>query len=259
MVFQLRRMKLIFSKLLIVLAALIFPAAAVTNTSVKTVYLYTYHNKPPFIVDLKKRTGLFFDLAQYLSQQDSQIQYRTEYIPRKRLDRLIETESLDAVVIGVNPVWFNDISKKRFLWLPPIYKDRDDFVSLSSTPFDFEGPKSFVDKRVVGVAGYYYFGINEAVEKGVLQRVDTIGEKEVLDMLARERADFGIVSRSVFTYLKSQSQLPDIYHLSAQPHDIFLRSAFTLKKHKEIHQRLLPLMESLRYDKQWKLIAAQYV
>ena len=171
-------MKLIFIKLLIVLAALILPAAAAANTSVKTVYLYTYHNKPPFIVDLKKRTGLFFDLAEYLSQQDSQIQYRTEYIPRKRLDRLIETESLDAVVIGVNPVWFNDISKKRFLWLPSIYTDRDDFVSLSSTPFDFEGPKSFVDKRVVGVAGNYYFGINEAVEKGVLQRVDTIGEKK---------------------------------------------------------------------------------
>ncbi|MDC0602637.1 hypothetical protein OAP14_06355, partial [Aliiglaciecola sp.] len=65
------KINLIFNQLLIVLAALVFPAAAAANTPVKTVYLYTYHNKPPFIIDLKKRTGLFFDLAQYLSQQDS--------------------------------------------------------------------------------------------------------------------------------------------------------------------------------------------
>lgn len=222
------------------------------------VYLYTYHNKPPFIVNKEKEVGLYYDLAEYLSERDKERTYVTVYLPRKRLDRMIDTGYLDGAVIGVSPVWFNDVNQTRFLWLGPLYEDRDEFVSLSATPFEFRGPDSLVGKIVAGVAGYYYFGINEAVNRRVLDRIDTIGERQVLELIAKKRADFGIVSQSVFTYLKSVGELNEAYHFSEQPHDVFLRQTFTLKTAPEIHSALQPLLENLLQDKQWRLIAERY-
>ena len=78
---------------------------AISRVSAEPViYLYTYHNKPPFIVDLEAKTGLDYDLAAYLSKRDPVNNYRTAYVPRRRLDRMIETGELDGVVIGVNPL-----------------------------------------------------------------------------------------------------------------------------------------------------------
>lgn len=224
----------------------------------EAVYLYTYHNKPPFVVNLKERKGLFYDLADYLSARDVKNDYQTVYIPRKRLDRMIESESLDGVVIGVSPEWFSDAGKTQYYWFSGIYPDKDEFVSLKAKPFEYAGLKSFDQKVVAGVAGYYYFGINEAVSRKHLKRVDTIGERQVLELIAKGRADFGIVSQSVFKYLKSVSNLPDIYHLSERPHDVFTRSAFTLKNKGSQLKTLQVLLKNLQQDPQWKQILSQY-
>ena len=223
-----------------------------------TVYLYTYHNKPPFIVDLNTRSGLYFDLATYLSAKDPSHLYQTEFVPRRRLDRLIETDKLDGVVIGVSPVWFNDKDRKKFLWLPAIYDDRDEFVSLKSKPFEFRGAESLNNKIVAGVAGYYYFGINESVKSRLLDRIDTIGERQVLELVEKGRADFGIVSQSVFIYLNKIEELKNIYHFSAQPHDVFQRSAFTFKSNAQLHARLQPILEQLTKDPEWQQFLSKY-
>jgi polar amino acid transport system substrate-binding protein len=232
--------------------------AKAEEDSTKTIYLYTYHNKPPFVVDEELGIGLYYDLAQYLSDKDPLHTYQTNYIPRKRLDRMIEMASLDGVIIGVSPVWFDDVKQTRFLWLPSIYADRDEFVSLNTSPFEFTGPESLMGKILAGVAGYYYFGVNEAIDRRLVSRIDTIGELQVLELITLGRADFGIVSKSVFTYLNSIDDLPDVFHLSEQSHNVFLRRAFTLHQHIETYKSMLPLLESLDDDPTWQAIRAKY-
>ena len=238
------------------LLLMVSPASA--NQNDRTVYLYTYHNKPPFVVDEQRREGLYFDMAAYFTLLVPDVSFRTIYLPRKRLNLMIENQTLDGAVIGVSPVWFGDKDETRFLWLPTIYPDRDEFVSLSSDPFEFTGTDSLHGKVFAGVSGYYYFGVNQAVADKHLMRIDTIGERQVLELIERQRADIGIVSQSVFAYLRSTGELSDIYHFSARPHDEFNRRAFTLKKHRDIYEMMQALTENLLDDPVWQKMVQKY-
>ncbi|MEW9797350.1 substrate-binding periplasmic protein [Alteromonas sp. CYL-A6] len=231
---------------------------AYANPSCRQVVLYTYHNKPPFITSLEKEEGLYFDLATLLNSRSANYHFSTAYIPRKRLDYMIASDKLDGVVVGVSPTWFADDTETRFLWLPPLFVDRDEFVSLASTPFEYQDPASLEGKTMAGVAGFYYMNINEAVAAGELLRVNTIGEREVLELVAKGRVDFGIVSRSVFSYLQRKHQLSSTFHFSEQPHDAFTRRAFTSPQQHELHDELQRLMAGLQDDPAWQAMKARY-
>lgn len=235
---------------------------AVITTSLaqarETVYLYTYHNKPPFVVDMQAHTGLYFDLADLLTAKSEKYLFITIYIPRKRIDHFIENELLDGVVLGASPIWFKDKGESRFLWLPPFYDDSDEFVSRKEAPFEFTGRASLKGKIIAGVAGYYYFGINEAVESGELKRIDTVGEKEVLSLIEKGRADMGIVSQSVFRYLKKQKAIPDGFHFSGRKHDEFQRRAFTSLSNTAVHAEMAELLNKVKEDGSWARLVNNY-
>lgn len=179
-------------------------------------------------------------------------------MPRRRLDRLIESDELNGFVIGVSPVWFKDKEETKYLWLGSFYDDRDEFVSLKTSPFNYVNKQSFNDKTIIGVAGFYYFGINESVDAVHLLRIDTIGELQSLQLIEKKRADFAIVSRSVFNYLKTQNSLQDIYHMSPIPHDQFSRRLLTTKNNKALHEKLAPIMKAIKQDQLWLDILAKY-
>ena len=213
-----------------------------------TIYLYTYHKKPPFIVDLDSQQGMYFDLAESLSDISVKYKFETVFVPRKRLNVLVEKQNLDGLVVGVLPVWFKDKNESKYLWSDGFYPDRDEFVSLKTLPFEYKGKSSLQGKIVGSVAGHYYREINEAVKVGDLLRIDTVGELEVLQLIEKQRVDFGLVSQSVFKYLRKNQNIQDIFHTSTIPHDQFSRRAFTTPNHSpyfdEFTLRLQQLVES---------------
>ncbi|WP_169726089.1 substrate-binding periplasmic protein [Aestuariibacter salexigens] len=222
------------------------------------IYLYTYHKKPPFVVNEERQEGLYYDMAKLLTRKTDNAVFRTIFLPRKRLDLMLKERTLDGVVVGVNPKWFKDPDETRYLWLPTMFTDRDEFVSLKSSPFEFTGIESLYGKSFAGVLGFYYFGVNEAVAEERVPRIDTIGERQVLELIEKGRADVGIVSQSVFAYLQRKDELPDIYHLSERPHDEFARRAFTLKRHQDLYQVMLEATETLKDDPAWQQLLAKY-
>ena len=224
----------------------------------QSVYLYVYHNKPPFIVDIDRKNGLYFDFARLLNQRSDKYEFITVYVPRKRLDRMIESNVLDGVVLGANPVWFKDLAETRFLWLPAIFDDADEFVSLRTTPFEYIDQTSFNGKTLAGVAGYFYYATVNAVEEGRLERVDTIGEQEVLSLIALGRADMGIVSQSVFKYLQKHGDLDDVFHFSARRHEVFERRAFMSRERPELYKEIRPLIRGVLNDGSWQKLVERY-
>lgn len=224
----------------------------------KVVHLYIYHNKPPFIVNLKEKKGLYFDLADYLTQRSFIYTYSAVYMPRKRIDHIIENNTLNGVVMGVSPIWFGDRNETKYLWMPAFYTDKDEFISLKSSPFEYSGSASLVNKSVASVAGYYYFNINEAVAQGQLSRIDTIGELQVLELIKKARSDMGLVSRSTYNYYKKNDQIEDIFYVSTVPHDTFDRRAFTTNNNTSVYQDLNRLLMSLQTDSDWQNILQQY-
>ena len=122
--------------------------------------LYAYHLKPPFIVDIAHEKGLYFDLATYLNSKQTIYEFHTVFLPRKRLDRYLSNNKLDGLVIGVNPIWFNDSSETLYLWSDSFYQDRDLVISSAKKPIEYQYPNSLLNKRIAGVRGFKYFGID---------------------------------------------------------------------------------------------------
>ena len=64
------------------------------------------------------------------------------FVPRKRINRLLAAGKLDGMVLGVNPNWFGDPQKQKYLWSSPIMYDTDEFVSHADQAFEYIHPVS---------------------------------------------------------------------------------------------------------------------
>lgn len=222
------------------------------------VAVYVYHLKPPFIVSNTNRLGLYFDFSSYLNSKTNKYHFETVFVPRKRIETMLNSESLDGILLGVNPVWFKDKAETKYLWTTNIYQDQDEVVSLIENSIEYSGAGSFEGKILGGIRGFYYFGIDEQVKLGKITRVDTIGEYELLQMIILRRVDAGIVSRSTLEYLMKAKGWQGKFHLSRKPHDKYERRILIPHNKKDVFDEVSLLVKKLPNDPFWKLILKQY-
>lgn len=220
--------------------------------------VYSYHLKPPLIVDDSNGEGLYFDLINYLNSASSLYRFNLVYVPRKRIEKMLNEQTLDGLLLGVNPVWFKDKSETKYFWTPRIFTDRDELVSLKSTSFEFINPSSLQDKIFGGVRGFYYYGINEFIKTNKALRVDTVQEIDLFSMLLNKRVDTAVISRSTYDYMLSINEWHGQFHLSKKPHDIYDRRILIPHNLEEVYQHINPLIEFLQFDNQWKVTLEKY-
>lgn len=224
----------------------------------RQITLYAYHLKPPFIVDQHQEQGLYYDFATYLNSKGDAYRFHTQFVPRNRVEHDLLHQRFDGVLLGVSPIWFRDQAETKYLWTPGIYEDQDEIVSLVETPFDYRGPKSLIGKKLGGVLGFSYFGVDKLAAKGKIIRINTVGEREVLEMLLKGRVDAGIVSRSTLNYLIVREGWQGRFYLSRQPHDSFSRRLLVLRRDQALYDYLLPILQGLPSDKEWQAILRKY-
>ena len=220
--------------------------------------IFVYHLKPPFIVNQAERSGLYFDFATYLNTKSSNFHFRTIFVPRKRLEIMLESKSFDGILQGVSPVWFKDKAETQYLWTGNFYADQDEVVSLPEKAFEYSGPSSMIGGVLGGVRGFYYFGIDELVNKGEIVRWNTVGEFESLQMLQFKRVDFAIVSRSTLNYLSKENNWQNQFHISKVPHDTYQRRILIPFAKKNVFDDISPFVANLANDPIWQSILAQY-
>jgi polar amino acid transport system substrate-binding protein len=212
--------------------------AAVSAAQPVAVTLYAYHDKPPYMTDVLRQEGQYYDLVRFLNAQSDDYQFTLQFMPRNRVERLLAQGALGGPVIGVNPLWFKDPQEQRYLWTQAIFHDQDVFVSPVDKPFDYESPSTLHGKMVCLVLGNYYFGISEAIEKGLLRRLAANREEVILEMLDLKRCDFGVISLSLFHYHQNLTQWRQHYHLASKPHDSFARRILVPKTQPALHAYL---------------------
>lgn len=223
------------------------------------VNVYVYHLKPPFITHLKNEQGLYYDFSKYLSSKSKKYQFKTVFIPRKRIDHMIKYQKLNGILLGVNPVWFKDKEENKYLWTAKIFTDQDEVVSLKEKPIEFSTPSSLENLRFGGVRGFYYYGINELVAKNIINRIDTISEQALLNMLITKRIDCAIISKSTFNYITRQSKNRSLFHLSVKPHDKYTRKLLILHKDQAIFDDIEPIIKTMEHDRAWAAILLSYI
>lgn len=226
--------------------------------ALKPITLYTYHLMPPYLVDVESKKGLFFDFAELLNSRTSQYQFQVQYLPRKRLERLLEADKLNGVVLGVSPTWFADKSETKYLWTAKIISDQDEIVSLKNSPIDYDGPESLTNTRIGGVLGFYYYGIDELVEKGKIIRIDTTTEFSLLSMILSKRVDSGIISRATLNYLVPRHQWQGKFYISKHPHDRFDRRVMVPKRFHAEFTFLQSVLIHIDSDSEWQSILTSY-
>ncbi|MFC6441571.1 ABC transporter substrate-binding protein [Bowmanella sp. JS7-9] len=233
-------------------------ASVVRSQSVQLVPAYAYHLKPPFILDITAEKGLYFDLSTVLSTP-GKIEFYTVFVPRKRIERMLESKKLDGIIIGVNPTWFGDLNENKYHWSPAFFHDRDEFISLPKNHFEYVDDESLQGHILAGVRGFYYHHVESLVRNNNMQRIDTIGEHEVLQLILRERADIGIVSRSTFDYLRTHEHPEfNLLHVSTKPHDSFARRILIMPENKELAEYIDTRLQSEDFRQRWQAVLDSY-
>lgn len=221
--------------------------------------LYAYHLKPPYIIDRDKETGLYYDMARYLNSKVPGHTFRTVYLPRRRLENDLELGRLNGLVIGVNPAWFKDEQRTRYLWTPAILHDTDIVVSRAVRPVAYEGPESLADHLVGLSFGYYYFGIDEQVRAGRIRRDDAINEEASLDKLWRQRIDAAVVTRRTYEYLlRQRPEWQGQFFVARKPHDDFDRMILIPREFAAVAPELALAVGAMAHDAEWQKQLRRY-
>ena len=224
----------------------------------QTVSVYHYHTKPPLVTNLEAKQGLYYDFTRYLNTHTSKYHFEAVFVPRKRLERMLNDEKLQGVLLGVNPVWFNDKQEVNYLWTGKIFTDRDEVVSLATNPIEFDIPDSLHGKTFGGVRGFYYYGISELVNSNKIEHIETVKEVDLFYMLLNKRIDAAVISRSTYDYLVKKNSWQSKFHLSEIPHDIYDRRMLVPKYLAEIFNELGPIVNKLPQDKNWLKTLTKY-
>jgi polar amino acid transport system substrate-binding protein len=233
----------------LLLCCLLLPARPATAADIT---LYAYHLKPPYIVDRDKQIGIYYDMARYLNERISGHTFKTVYLPRRRLEHELELGRLGGLVIGVNPAWFKDETRTRYLWSPPFLRDLDVVVSLSKSPVGYEGPESLVGKHVGLSMGYYYYGVDELVRAGRVQRDDAVNEETSLEKLMLHRVEATIVTRRTLDYLVSHKpEWKHVFHVAKKPHDDFDRMILIPQEFASVAPDLSTVLGPIMHDPEW--------
>jgi len=217
------------------------------------VVLYAYHLKPPYLEDLEHRQGLYFELAELLGLRTPGIRFRTEYLPRRRLEADLEGGRLHGLVIGVNPVWFKDAQRSRYLWSAAFMHDTDVVVSLHKQPVLYNGPDSLAGLNIALPRGYYYYGVDELVQAGKARRTDCEGEESALMMMVLGRVQATIITRrTLYAFLARRPGLRGQFHVALQPHDEYERFILVPQEFAEVLKPLNDALHVLARDPGWQ-------
>ncbi|MDP5150793.1 transporter substrate-binding domain-containing protein [Rheinheimera baltica] len=220
------------------------------------VLLLTYHLKAPYIVDLGEQKGLYFDLANYMNQHSESYFFKTEFMPRKRINAILQ-RPFPHVVIGVQPVWFKQFADK-VSFTPAILQEDDVFISLKTNPVTNDDLESLKGKTFIGVQGYRYIMLEEAEQQGILTRVDTLQEDNVLDMLRLGRGDFTITSLSTLRYKFSHGEDENTYFIAKLPHEHVKRRLMYSTSDKKLGKELSLIVAIMQKDAAWFEVMNQY-
>ena len=219
-----------------------------------TFTLYTYHQKPPYYfkdAEDGSTKGIYHDLVQYLNENQRDIAVRLEFKPRKRLENDLTKGQLKGAIVGVNPIWFKDKAKTRYLWTAPLMKDKDVIVVRRGQEFPYIHPRDLEGRRLALPRGLYFWGVTERVKENKIKAFETDSDIQDLSMVAYGRADATILSILTAKYLFNKEFKDEWFSMLETPHDKFERKLLFPKYYKYEYRKLNSLLKKILADEKW--------
>ncbi len=223
----------------------------------EVITVYTSANFAPLVVDDKR--GLYPDLINYLNRQKpGGFTFKLSYLPRKRLQVKLEEGSIDGIVIGMMPQWFDDVGQTKYLWTVPFAGDNFILVSNSGKPVN-PGVVATLPGTTIGLTlGYVYPGIDQWIALNGLLRNDAQSEEKNIEKLLLGRVDCIVVSQTVINYYIKRNHWQGRFQFGQVPGQLTERRFLIPHAFKRVHDKLAPVIKKLDTDPAWQKIADKY-
>ncbi len=227
-------------------------AAAVRAQVVK---VYTSANFAPLM--LSDGRGVYADLVAHLNRAaPGGLAFELHYLPRKRLQLQLETDTIDGIVIGMMPEWLDDRRQQRYLWSAPFASDR--YVLVSPASRVLRPDAAALAGASIGVtADYVYHGIERWIDKSRIVRSRVASDEKSLERVLRGNLDGAIVAESMARYFIRVHKLGDKLHVAVFP-PRSERRFVAPRRQRAVFDKITPIIRTLRDDPAWKEKTAQY-
>jgi polar amino acid transport system substrate-binding protein len=223
----------------------------------EAITVYTSANFAPLIIDDKR--GLYPELIAHLNRQKlGDFTFVLSYLPRKRLQVKLEQGSIDGIVIGMMPQWFNDVPQTKYLWTESFGADNFILVSSLARPVDPERPSTLAGATIGLTLGYVYPGIDQWVAQHGMLRNDALSEEKNVEKLLLGRVDCIIVSQTVIRYYLKLHGLQRKFMYGQVPGQVTERRFLIPHAYRRVHDKLAPAVKKLEHDPAWQRISEKY-
>jgi len=240
--------------------------------------VYTYHDKPPYF---SHRPGaeasykphqhntpgvgtqhhekeLYAAFIELINNQQDDWHLELVHLPRKRLNLLLQAKHLEGAVIGVNPSWFNDENKQRYLWSSEFMHDKDVVVVSEGNIIPYLHPEDLAGKTLALQRGFYFWGITEQAKIGKIEVLETTSDIQNLKLVALGRVDATIMSDLTFKFFKGHKQVDNKLVALPEPHDRFTRHLMFTQHSAQAHTQLADTIELISKSPAWRAQLASY-
>ncbi|WP_332852983.1 transporter substrate-binding domain-containing protein [Duganella sp. S19_KUP01_CR8] len=207
-------MKIALAVVLLLLGCLQGLALAQPAEEIKA---WTYYSAPPFMTDAGTSAGLDRDLVAYLNQKlAGKYEIRLMFLPRARLGSMLDKGD-QGMVLFAPSVIFGGPAGGKYLWTSALFDDRQDLVSRSSLPFEYDGPTSLKNLRFGAMLGHVYPALAEDMDRGKIRAHRNNNEGALLRMLLMDRLDVITLADSSVRYLvKKDTRVDGKIYVSTQ-------------------------------------------
>jgi len=218
------------------------------------IQLLTEYTALPFAVNgVSAADSYTVRLAQWLSAESGGcFRFVPRQVPRPRLVQMLEQPDWRGVVAWVNPEWFADRERQRYLWSSVLMRDVVLRVSRRADKVVFAQGHPLKVARFGGIIGYQYPSLEADFKSGLLIRDDAYNQLSNVLKLQIKHVDVILLQASLLPYLRTQ--VPDFdqwAYVDPQPQATLERSLFTSRNDPELMAFINQALPKLMQDPAW--------
>jgi len=223
-------------------------------SAAQEIQLLTDYTTRPYAVDgVAPADSYTVRLAQWLSQQSAgRYHFVPRQVPKKRLLKMLENPNWRGVVAWVNPDWFADPERKRFLWSERVMRDFAVRISRRSDKVVFAQGHPLKSARFGGLSGYVYPHYEADFNSGLLVREDAQNDLSSVLKLKHRRIDLILLQASSLAYIRTEvADFDQWAYVDPQPDALLERYLFTSHLNAEVMAFINQTLPKLAQDPAW--------
>lgn len=242
-------------RLVAVLVLILLPSIGIAQQRVE---VWNYHSSPPFI--LEDGQGLSHALVDLLNRDPAnhgRFRFELVELPRKRVDIRL-ARNRPGILLWATPRFFTGAQTANAKWSEPLLMDKQVFVSLPATPFEYEGPNSLHGLVLGGVLGHRYEGLEEEFAKGKIERQNVHSDVQNIEKLLSGRINTLLIAHSTLLYYCQEHKLDDLY-ISQTPLYQFTRQVLISNAlNSAVTDFLEEFLSALPNNPEWEVLLFHY-